>query len=127
MNKKKTSLFYGVMIVFLALFQAIYHHFSHGVTSVGLQFAWILPLLALSSLWFVSSFFPIFEKRWFMNFFNATITLLVNELVFKGILDIAGGDSPYLFLYCLGAGICLIFAIGSLFFGKNRVGKHVGI
>lgn len=125
MNKKKTMIGYGIVILFLAIFQAVYHLFSHGVTSIGLKFVWAVPLVAIIVLVILDLILPIFSNRSFMNAYNAAVALLANELIFKGILDIAGGDSPYLYLYFVASGLCLLFAIVSLLVQPRLVGKHM--
>ncbi|WPG24944.1 hypothetical protein SFA90_04330 [Enterococcus faecium] len=55
MNKKKAFYSYFISSVILFIFQLVYHHFSHGVTSQELKWVWVIPMVG-------GAFLFIFEK-----------------------------------------------------------------
>ena len=118
MSTKKAILMYGLSSVFLFIFQFIYHKFGHGVISASLQFIWILPLICGSFLMILNRPLHTLSNRFAFNLYNMGIASIVNGFVLKGILDIAGSDSPYLiYFYIVGL---LLFIISIVSFIIKR-------
>jgi len=114
----KNALVYLCLSVLTIAFSIVYHIFSHGVSSIDMQTAFIWFLLSTvvyAALLFV---FPKFEKRayyrLFMNLFNTASAWQVIGSILTGIIDIAGGSSPYLPYYFWVAKI--MYALSALVF-----------
>ena len=109
MSTKKATLLYGLSSLFLFLFQLIYHKFSHGVISIGLHYVWILPFICGGIIIILNYPLHTLTNRFAFNLYNMGIAMLVNAIVLKGVLDIAGSDSPYL-IYFYITGLLLFVA-----------------
>lgn len=111
MSVKKTMISYLLTSLFLFLFQFIYHQFSHGVVSFGLTYVWIMPLIFGFIIVLLNYPLHTLSNRFAFNLYNMGLACLVNAIVLKGILDIAGSDSPYIdYFYILS----LVFIAVSL-------------
>lgn len=101
---------------FLALFQMIYHSFSHGVRSFSLEWAWAIVFgggLVWLAIFYVFHGRPLPEAyRLGYHLFFAGIATLSAAAILAGILDIAGTSSHLIgpFAY-LGAGLSLVALI----------------
>lgn len=99
---------YALGSLLLFVFQLIYHHFSHGVTSSLLACAWLIPVAGYL-------FLTIWQKvrgatgRLAANLYHSGIATLCTWAVLKGILDIALTSSPYTICYLI-AGIGFLLA-----------------
>lgn len=101
--------------VFCLVFSLIYNHFGHGVTSFFMTGLCLWPLLG-----FIFSFLFRFLKnppgRFSENSINAGIGTLGIASLLKGIFDIAGTASSY---------VWWIFAIGVLWLAMGIVALFV--
>ncbi|EME8270635.1 hypothetical protein KRC45_000940, partial [Enterococcus faecium] len=99
MNKKKAFYSYFISSVILFIFQWIYHHFSHGVTSQALRWVWVIPMLGGAFLFIFKKILNTFQNRLAFNLFNTGLTSYIVGMILKGILEIAGTSSPYIGIY----------------------------
>ena len=118
MNKKKTFYSYFISSVLLFIFQWIYHHFSHGVTSQALRWVWVIPMVGGAFLFIFKKILNTFQNRLAFNLFNTGLTSYIVGMILKGILEIAGTSSPYIGIYpmigMIILGISLFIYISSL-------------
>ena len=112
----KIALIYLLISIFFALFGGVYEHFSFGVYSYFMLYAFAFPLLggALPALILCvrqSAFAPWPISCWFYRCGIATLTL---GSIIRGILDIYGTAND-LTIWYLYAGLALV-ALGALLF-----------
>jgi len=107
-EKKQGLIGYTIATVLLAVIGYVYTLFGHGVQSPAMSYMFMYPLLAaLIYRGLISS-----HER--ICLLLASITFSLGSFL-KGILDIAGTSSTYVFwFYVLGSG--LIVAVGVLRF-----------
>lgn len=109
MSKFKSFIVYIFAGLCLFIFQFIYHQYSHGVISKELQYVWLYPLVLLAILLMLDFFIDVWNHRLALNLVNSGIAALVMKNSLIGILDIAGSDSPYLYVYnIVGFGFVII-------------------
>lgn len=117
MNRKKTIYTYLAITGFLFLFQLIYHSFGHGIISSSLQWVWLVPLIGGSGVILFSKILGTLKNRFAFNLYNSGLASYVVGMILKGILEISGTTSNYLFLYtAVGTvllGISLFLFIGN--------------
>lgn len=113
-SHKKTFRIYLLISAFLALFSAIYLHFSHGVSSPFMQFLCLIPLLlgALPALLLYRLGYTL--RPSVLVFYRcAVFTLTVGSAV-RGVMDIYGTTSALLSIYPALA--LLLFCLSALAF-----------
>lgn len=109
MNKLKSFISYILTSFFLFIFQLIYHQYSHGIISNELQYVWVYPLILLIVCLVLDFLIDVWNHRLALNLINSGIAALVMGNILTGILDIAGSDSPFLFIYnYVGFGLVII-------------------
>ena len=101
MNKKKTFYSYFISSVILFIFQLVYHHFSHGVTSQALKWVWVIPMVGGAFLFIFEKILNTFRNRLAFNLFNTGLASYIVGMILKGILEIAGASSPYIGIYTI--------------------------
>ncbi len=118
MKLKNTIITYSLFTIGIYLFAKMYELFGHGVTSLWMSNAY-LYLLGLGVFAFVlikMSIPEIVQQRGFRPFYqiyNSGIAILINGMLLRGILEIAGGSSAYVswFLFVgwglIGIGVVL--------------------
>ncbi|SJX71258.1 hypothetical protein FM130_11100 [Enterococcus faecium] len=118
MNKKKAFYSYFISSFLLFIFQWIYHHFSHRVTSQALRWVWVIPMVGGAFLFIFKKILNTFQNRLAFNLFNTGLTSYIVGMILKGILEIAGTSSPYIGIYpmigMIILGISLFIYISSL-------------
>lgn len=119
MHTHRSLPFFGIAIS-LYLFQLLYNYFGHGVTSVYLSYAWVLPFASGLLFLLLDQLAPHAVTRFGFLSFNTALAALIFWSVLTGILAIAGSDSPYLVFYLYLAGISFLASVISFF-------KHVTI
>lgn len=99
-----------VISAFCLVFAFIYEHFSHGVTSLFMMCAFLIPLLGgfLVNLIIESARLGI-PGKWSSNLYNSGIAALTVGSVVKGALDIYGTTNHLTIIYLI-AGLVFIFA-----------------
>lgn len=110
----KKLISYASISLGLFLFQLVYHHFSHGVSAASLQYAWIVVACAGLIWWLISRWFRFKSLRLASNLYHSGLACIITWCVLNGILEIAGSDSPYLWLYLLCGGGFIISSLITL-------------
>lgn len=109
MSKLKSFISYILTSFFLFIFQLIYHQYSHGIISNKLQYVWLYPLILLIVCLILDFLIDVWNHRLALNLINSGIAALVVGSMLTGVLDIAGSDSPFLFIYnYVGFGLVII-------------------
>lgn len=114
MNTKTTVKRYALITLFCIGFNAVYALFSHGVSSPFMSYAFVFSLV-LGVMGFLALGRLKLVDRVAFNLYNAgVITLIVGSLL-RGIMDIAGADTPYpVYYFIVGT---LLVVSGSLLYG----------
>lgn len=119
--KKTIWVYLGLSAAAVAIDQ-VYGVFSHGVDSVAMTWMFLFPLLGGALFYFIIQTFLSNKTRSagfriFANIYNSGIAALTLASLLKGILEIAGTDSPYLkYFYLSGelfiaAGLLILLII----------------
>ena len=106
---KRTIIKYIFFTIFILVFGQIYEHFSFGVISNYMIYAFLIPLilgLLINTIIYFTKIVPSKMGSWLYN--NGIITLTVGSIL-RGVLDIYGTTNMYLKIY-LYAGVLLIIA-----------------
>ena len=107
--------------VFLALFGAVYEHFSHGVYSYYMIYAFAVPLIlgvvpCVAALAYQACPPPAPRRLW-----NAGIAVLSVGSVMRGVLDIYGTTNALIAVYgAVGCVLLGLAALRMLFFRRVR-------
>lgn len=109
----KKSLIYLGISIFLFIFGQIYEHFSHGVYSSYMMFAFLIPFIGL----FIPSFLNnlILKRKFFDNatfLWKCGIATLTVGSIYKGVLEIYGTSGTFEQVYLIiGSLLCIIATI----------------
>ena len=128
MKLNKTIITYSLFTMGIYLFARIYMLFGHGVTSLWMSNAY-LYVLGLGVFVFILlkiSIPEIVQQKGFPMFYpiyNSGVALLINGMLLRGILEIAGGSSAYVsWFFIVGWGLT---AIGVVLLLKMLVSRVV--
>lgn len=116
----RTSLIYIAVSAFTALFGAVYEHYSHGVVSLTMVFAFVPPLIlgALTSL--VLHFMPDFRVLGVSRqLWRLGVASLAVGMIFNGIIEIYGTDSPLTKYYFIASALLILSSIFTLITKKD--------
>lgn len=110
-EKMKCLIGYGTATVFCFVFQLIYEHFSHGVTSYYMVYAFLIPMIGglISILSFGSKNSR--ENHLFRQLLCGSIIWLTLGSIYQGVLDIYGTTNHLVILYVIVAVIQLVIAL----------------
>ena len=104
---------YAAITAFVWLFGAVYEHFSFGVYSVYMQYAFTVPLLLglIPAVIFAAfknpkKLRPLARKLW-----HDGIAVLTVGSLFTGVLHIYGTSSGWSFLYAFAGAVLMFLAI----------------
>ncbi|WP_313538475.1 hypothetical protein [Enterococcus sp.] len=100
----KKLISYGSICLSLFLFQLVYHHFSHGISSASLKYAWLIMVYAGLLWWLIDRLFSNKQLRLSSNLYHSGLACFITWCLLNGVMEIAGSDSPYLWLYLLFGG-----------------------
>ncbi len=106
---KRNIIKYIFFTIFILVFGQIYEHFSFGVISNYMIYAFLIPLilgLLINTIIYFIKIVP--SKMGSCLYNNGIITLTVGSIL-RGVLDIYGTTNMYLKIY-LYAGVLLIIA-----------------
>ena len=107
----KTSCVYLLISIFLALFGAVYEHFSHGVYSYFMIYAFAIPLVFGTLLYFTRALTS--KKKERVNtadiLYGSAIAVFTAGSISKGVLDIYGTANSSMKIYPI-FGIILLAA-----------------
>ena len=85
--------------LFLAFAGAVYEHFSHGVYSYWMIYAFAFPLVMGVVPYTILLMKEKYPNRIFLNLWNSAIATLSVWSVFKGVLAIAGYTNTKIIVY----------------------------
>lgn len=119
---KRTIIKYIFFTIFILVFGQIYEHFSFGVISNYMIYAFLIPLilgLLINTIIYFTKIVP--SKTGSCLYNNGIITLTVGSIL-RGVLDIYGTTNMYLKIY-LYAGVLLII-VGIIFYIINIIKNY---
>lgn len=128
MKLQKTIIKYLFASLGVFLFARIYTLFGHGVTSPSMSNAFLLSLglgaFVFCLLKIILPDIVQYKGYWqFCQIYNSGITILINGILLKGILEIAGGTSAYVsWFFVMGIGLMVI---GVGLFVKMMINREV--
>lgn len=107
--------------LFLAFFGAVYEHFSFGVWSHFMVYAFMIPL-GLGTLPFLYFALrrPIHVNRFAIRAWNSGIAALSVGCVFKGVLEIYGTTNRLLPVYLITGAVLLVTGAAAFFLGRSE-------
>ncbi|MCM8711235.1 hypothetical protein M2651_09355 [Clostridium sp. SYSU_GA19001] len=116
-HRRKTILTYFVLSVIAIVVNKVYAIFSHGVSSAAMTWMFLYPLIGglffyLLIYVFAGKILKFTGYRLFFNIYNSGIAILTFGSFVKGVLEIAGADSPYLVYY---------YAVGGIFIAAGLI------
>ena len=114
---------YAAISLFLLIFGAIYEHFSHGIETPFMRFAFVI-LLAMGVP--AAALFLIFKKlrrpgKFSRSFFRWSCACITAASLLKGVFFIYGTDSLFPLVYLIAGMVCLIAAAAAYFTESKRV------
>ena len=117
---RKALLGYAAAAVFCALFGLIYEHFSFGVYSNYMLFAFLIPLLGgfLPALFLPANATRADRKA--RQFYRAGIATFTVGSLFRGVLDIYGTESRLCTVYAVSGAILAAIAVLLFLIGRVR-------
>ena len=112
-SSKKCLKVYLAVTLFVLVFGIAYEYFSHGVVSLYMILAFLIPLV-LGMLPFGT--ISILKKNYYpspigSNTYHAGIATLTVGSIMKGVLDIYGTTSPYISVYLIIGVILCVFGV----------------
>jgi len=113
MNTKTTVKIYGFTTLFCITLNYIYSLFGHGVSSPYMSYAFVFSL-GLGVVGFIVLGRLKLDHRIAFNLYNAGVATLTVGSILRGIIDIAGADTPYpVYYFFVGT---VFVAIGGLLY-----------
>ncbi|MDR0286467.1 MAG: alanine--tRNA ligase [Clostridiales bacterium] len=103
-NLNKTIIVYVSLTVFAFVLNWAYSLFSHGVSSYAMEYMYLwlfgcgVVVFTLIRLFF-KNITGHKRYRLFYNLYNSGVAVLLTGMLLRGILEIAGGSSPYIKFY----------------------------
>lgn len=121
---RKTAAVYLVVSLVTITANYIYGQFGHGVHSAAMTWMFLYPLIGGTLVYILMAILPVAGSqesgyRLFSNVYNSGIATLTASSFLKGILEIAGTDSPYTpVLFMIGWGF---MAAGAALFVRMQL------
>ena len=108
---ERTAFKYLLATVSTALFGCVYEHFSHGVWSAWMVYAFAFPLLlgVLPFSWMSLRRKP-HPRPWVCRLHHAGVATLTVGSIMEGVLAIYGTTNHLTFIYWLVGSLLLLFA-----------------
>lgn len=111
LDTKKQSKIYLFISIFCIVFAFIYEHFSHGIYSNYMIYAFLIPLI----FGFVPSIILTITKkninRLSMNVYNASVANITLYMLFSGVLEIYGTTNQLINIYLYMTIILVVIGI----------------
>ena len=100
MKHFKTTKNYYIVSIGLIVFSKIYNLFGHGVNSLYMDYAFVVPIVfaIVFNILFLKQDFDQYDIVSFKYYFNVAMIFLCDFMILSGILEIAGAFSVYLFI-----------------------------
>lgn len=105
---------------FFALFGAVYEHFSFGVFSNYMIYAFLIPLSLGVFVYGGMAFKGYQPETVFLNLWNSAIITLTIGCIYQGVLEIYGTTNRLILVYPCAGGILIAAAVISLFLRKKQ-------
>lgn len=118
-QRKKYIIGHFIAGIFFLIFGLVYEHFSHGVYSPFMVFAFTIPLAAGAILQGVLLIAKVRLPDAALRLWNYAIALLTAGSIWKGVLDIYGTTNRLILFYPIFAGILFLMAIVQFFIKKD--------
>ena len=120
LDTKKQSKLYLFISIFCIVFAFIYEHFSHGIYSNYMIYAFLIPLI----FGFVPSIILTITKkninRLSMNVYNASVANITLYMLFSGVLEIYGTTNQLINVYLYMTIILVVIGIyGTIKYDKK--------
>lgn len=121
MNLKKTCRVYALAAAGTALFSAVYEHFSHGVYSPWMIFAFLIPLVGGLGLFALLGRAPWRYRpgAGSASLCHSALATLTLGSLFAGVMEIYGTTSRYTLVYGIAGFALLLTAL--LAYGIERI------
>lgn len=116
---KRITLTYLLISVVTAVFAGVYEHFSHGVVSLLMVTSCAAPLIlgAVPSLFFGAAKASL--PRAASTSWRLGVAALTVGMIYGGVIEIYGTDSPYTAWYFVAAGAMFVISLVMLAVGKK--------
>ncbi len=100
-NERYSHLIFNCLVtaVFIAAFGAVYEHFSFGVYSFYMIYAFAFFLVGGAVFWMLMAKLKKEFSTLFICFWNAALTTFTVGSLLKGVLDIYGTSSPLINIF----------------------------
>lgn len=110
---------YLLISVVTAVFAGVYEHFSHGVVSLLMVTSCAAPLIlgAVPSLFFGAAKASL--PRAASTSWRLGVAALTVGMIYGGVIEIYGTDSPYTAWYFVAAGAMFVISLVMLAVGKK--------
>lgn len=118
-QRKKYIIGHFIAAIFFLIFGLVYEHFSHGVYSPFMVFAFTIPLAAGAILQGVLLIAKVRLPDATLRLWNYAIALLTAGSIWKGVLDIYGTTNRLILFYPIFGGILFLMAIVQFFMKKD--------
>lgn len=118
-QRKKYIIGHFIAAIFFLIFGLVYEHFSHGVYSPFMVFAFTIPLAAGAILQGVLLIAKVRLPDAALRLWNYAIALLTAGSIWKGVLDIYGTTNRLILFYPIFGGILFLMAIVQFFIKKD--------
>jgi lysylphosphatidylglycerol synthetase-like protein (DUF2156 family) len=114
MKKFKSVFWWAGAAAFLFIFQLVYNHFGHGVTSKFMDTAWLVALIPLAIQLIYALMHDVPNQAWrrVWRWWNVAFWAIFFGQIVIGILAIAGTSSNLVIGYYVLAGV--VFILGGI-------------
>jgi len=110
-----------IFAIFCALFGAIYEIFSHEVYSFYMIYAFAIPLLFGTLLfWLLAKSGRKKPAKLTLSFWNMAIATFTVGCIYKGIIEIYGTTNKLSVIYPLAGILLVVLALFTYFFAKEK-------
>ena len=112
---------YGGAALGCLIFSQVYALFSHGVSSFFMTFLWLPPLVAAV----LCGGLILLIRRpsaWFDRLFSCGVSCVTVGFCLRGVFEIAGTDSPLLWVIFLWGGALIVASAVALFWNPRKDG-----
>jgi len=113
---KKTAFIYAAVTVICLIVANIYALFGHGIRSPYMDYMFICPLSGGIIFFFLGIINKKTPSQFGRELYHSGIATATAGLMLKGIVRIAGTDSPYIFYFWVLGVILLLIGIILLLF-----------
>ena len=106
-------------VLFLVFAGAVYEHFSHGVYSNYMIYAFVFPLVMGVVPYTILLMKDKYPDRVFLNLWNSAVAVFATGSFFRGVLEISGYWNSLVVVYPIAGVVLVIAAAVSVFVKKD--------